>query len=61
MSLIPGLDKFPKHQLTFGRSPIQRLKRLSAALGSDVEVYAKREDCNSGYSDRQPFNVLSSN
>lgn len=48
MSLIPGLSKFPKYSLTFGRTPIQPLKRLSAALGGRVELYAKREDVNSG-------------
>ncbi|KAF2140923.1 uncharacterized protein K452DRAFT_288324 [Aplosporella prunicola CBS 121167] len=43
------LDKFPKTELTFnGPTPIQPLKRLSAALGGKVELYAKREDCNSG-------------
>ncbi|KAJ9627213.1 hypothetical protein H2203_003675 [Taxawa tesnikishii (nom. ined.)] len=42
------LDKFTKQQLTFGPTPIQPLKRLSAALGGKVELYAKREDCNSG-------------
>jgi 1-aminocyclopropane-1-carboxylate deaminase len=34
--------------LTFGPTPIQHLKRLSAHLGGEVELYAKREDCNSG-------------
>ena len=48
MSLIPGLAKFPKHTLTLGRTPIQPLKRLSAALGGRVELFAKREDVNSG-------------
>ncbi|WP_284619381.1 1-aminocyclopropane-1-carboxylate deaminase [Aquabacterium humicola] len=43
-----NLEKFPRHALTFGPSPIQPLKRLSAALGGEVELYAKREDCNSG-------------
>ncbi|VDB95680.1 unnamed protein product [Peniophora sp. CBMAI 1063] len=43
------LDKFPKHELTFpGPTPIQHLARLSAALGGKVQLYAKREDCNSG-------------
>jgi 1-aminocyclopropane-1-carboxylate deaminase len=48
MALIPGLNKFPKETLTFGKTPIQPLKRLSAALGGKVEIYAKREDVNSG-------------
>jgi 1-aminocyclopropane-1-carboxylate deaminase len=32
----------------FGPSPIHPLPRLSEALGGGVEVWAKREDCNSG-------------
>ena len=43
-----NLKRFPRHPLTFGPSPIQALKRLSAHLGGGVELYAKREDCNSG-------------
>ncbi|MDQ7956561.1 MAG: 1-aminocyclopropane-1-carboxylate deaminase [Pseudomonadota bacterium] len=43
-----NLQKFPRHPLTFGPTPIQPLKRLSAHLGGEVELYAKREDCNSG-------------
>ncbi|SCU86804.1 LADA_0E00386g1_1 [Lachancea dasiensis] len=43
-----GLEKFQRYPLTFGPSPITHMKRLSAALGGDVEIYAKREDCNSG-------------
>ena len=43
-----NLQKFPRHPLTFGPTPIQPLKRLSAHLGGKVELYAKREDCNSG-------------
>jgi 1-aminocyclopropane-1-carboxylate deaminase len=39
---------FPRHQLMFGPTPIERLERLSAHLGGGVEIYAKREDCNSG-------------
>lgn len=42
------LQRFPRHSLTFGPTPIQPLKRLSAHLGGKVELYAKREDCNSG-------------
>ena len=42
------LQKFPRHSLTFGPTPIQPLKRLSAHLGGKVELFAKREDCNSG-------------
>ena len=45
---MAGLDDFPRHPLTFGPSPIHPLKRLSAHLGGKVEIWAKREDCNSG-------------
>ncbi|MBU65224.1 MAG: 1-aminocyclopropane-1-carboxylate deaminase [Cupriavidus sp.] len=43
-----NLKRFARHSLTFGPTPIQPLKRLSAHLGDKVELYAKREDCNSG-------------
>lgn len=43
-----NLDRYPRHALTFGPSPIQPLKRLSTHLGGQVDLYAKREDCNSG-------------
>jgi len=43
-----NLKRFPRHTLTFGPTPIQPLHRLSAHLGGKVELYAKREDCNSG-------------
>nr|WP_315591527.1 1-aminocyclopropane-1-carboxylate deaminase [uncultured Cupriavidus sp.] len=43
-----NLKRFARHPLTFGPTPIQPLKRLSAHLGGKVELYAKREDCNSG-------------
>jgi len=43
-----NLKKFARHALTFGPTPIQHLKRLSAHLGGKVDLYAKREDCNSG-------------
>lgn len=42
------LDKFERYPLTFGPTPIEHLARLSGHLGGDVEIYAKREDCNSG-------------
>ncbi len=38
----------PREILTFGPSPIQNLPRISQALGGKVNVYAKREDVNSG-------------
>src|SRR3954469_11206412 len=41
------LQRFDRYPLTFGPTPIQPLKRLSAELGGKVELYAKREDCNS--------------
>jgi 1-aminocyclopropane-1-carboxylate deaminase len=43
-----ALADFPRADLLFGPSPVHRLERLSAALGGDVEIWAKREDCNSG-------------
>ncbi|MBO7811719.1 1-aminocyclopropane-1-carboxylate deaminase [Burkholderia pseudomallei] len=43
-----NLQKFSRYPLTFGPTPIQPLKRLSAHLGGKVELYAKRDDCNSG-------------
>jgi 1-aminocyclopropane-1-carboxylate deaminase len=42
------IDDFPRVPLMFGPSPVHPLPRLSAALGGRVEVWAKREDCNSG-------------
>jgi 1-aminocyclopropane-1-carboxylate deaminase len=45
MSLV---QKFERYPLTFGPTPIEPLPRLSAALGGKVQIYAKREDCNSG-------------
>ena len=45
---MSSLDDFPRYPLTFGPSPIHPLQRLSAHLGGKVEIWAKREDCNSG-------------
>ena len=42
------LERFERYPLTFGPTPIERLDRLSAHLGGAVQIYAKREDCNSG-------------
>lgn len=39
----------PRKALLFGPSPIQHLPRISEALGGKVNIYAKREDCNSGF------------
>ena len=41
------LDRFARHPLLFGPSPIQPLERLTAHLGGP-RIWAKREDCNSG-------------
>jgi len=41
------LDRFPRHPLLFGPSPIQELPRLTAHLGGP-RIWAKREDMNSG-------------
>ena len=43
-----SLDDFARVPLLFGPSPIHPLRRLGAVLGGDVEIWAKREDCNSG-------------
>jgi 1-aminocyclopropane-1-carboxylate deaminase len=42
------LSKFHRYPLTFGPTHIEKLSRLSQHLGGGVEIYAKREDCNSG-------------
>lgn len=42
------LEKFERYPLMFGPTPIEKLERLSAHLGGAVEIFAKREDCNSG-------------
>jgi len=41
------LEKFARHPLLFGPSPLHPLERLTKFLGG-AEVWAKREDCNSG-------------
>ena len=41
------LADFPRHQLTFGPSPVHPMPRLTAHLGG-ASVWAKREDCSSG-------------
>jgi 1-aminocyclopropane-1-carboxylate deaminase len=43
-----SLDDFSRTPLMFGASPVHRLERLSEHLGGAVEIWAKREDCNSG-------------
>jgi 1-aminocyclopropane-1-carboxylate deaminase len=42
------LENFERCKLTFGPTPIEKLDRLGQHLGGAVEIYAKREDCNSG-------------
>jgi 1-aminocyclopropane-1-carboxylate deaminase len=42
------IDSFERVPLTFGPSPVHRLDRLTGHLGGNVEIWAKREDCNSG-------------
>ena len=42
------LEKFKRFPLMFGPTPIEPLSRLSECLGGRVDLYAKREDCNSG-------------
>ena len=43
-----SLEDFDRVELLFGPSPVHRLERLSEQLGGNVEIWAKREDCNSG-------------
>jgi len=43
-----NLNKFERYPLTFGPTPIEHLPRLSKAIGGKVEIFAKRDDCNSG-------------
>ena len=43
-----NLERFARVPLLFGPSPVHRLERLSAHLGGEVDIWAKREDCNSG-------------
>src|SRR2546423_11155607 len=42
------LEKFERYPLTFGPTHIEKLERRTQHLGGQVELYAKREDCNSG-------------
>src|SRR5437773_2311416 len=44
---VVKLEKFARHPLLFGPSPIHPLERLTKFLDG-AEVWAKREDCNSG-------------
>ena len=42
------LSQFERYPLTFGQTPIEHLPRLTEAVGGKVNIYAKRDDCNSG-------------
>jgi 1-aminocyclopropane-1-carboxylate deaminase len=42
-----NLDRFPRHPLSFGPSPLHPLPRLTRHLGG-ATIWAKRDDCNSG-------------
>ena len=43
-----SIERFDRVPLLFGPSPVHRLERLSEHLGGTVDIWAKREDCNSG-------------
>jgi 1-aminocyclopropane-1-carboxylate deaminase len=43
-----ALADFDRLPLLYGPSPVHRLERLEAHLGGAVEIWAKREDSNSG-------------
>jgi 1-aminocyclopropane-1-carboxylate deaminase len=46
-----ALSDFPRHQLTFGPSPVHPMARLTAHLadgGAGPQIWAKRDDCNAG-------------
>src|SRR5256885_4312372 len=44
---MAALDDFPRYELTFGPSPLQRLDRLTEHLGG-ARLWAKRDDVSSG-------------
>jgi 1-aminocyclopropane-1-carboxylate deaminase/D-cysteine desulfhydrase-like pyridoxal-dependent ACC family enzyme len=41
---MPSISELPRHRLWDGPSPLQRLPRLTAALGGHTELWVKRED-----------------
>ena len=43
-----NLKKFERYPLTFGSTPIEFLPRLSKEISGNLQIYAKRDDCNSG-------------
>jgi len=48
VQLPPTFDAIKAFPLLLGPSPIQYLERITGALGGKVQIYAKRDDCNSG-------------
>jgi 1-aminocyclopropane-1-carboxylate deaminase len=48
MTSTAGIERFDRVPLLFGPSPVHRLERLTEHLGGKVDIWAKREDCNSG-------------
>src|SRR5262249_61641476 len=46
--MLTKLGKFERYPLTFSPTPIEHLPRMTKALGGKVEIWAKRDDCNSG-------------
>lgn len=48
ITLPEPFASIPRESFLFGPSPIQQLPRMSKELGGKVNIYAKREDCNSG-------------
>src|SRR2546423_6584036 len=43
-----ALADFARVPLLFGPSPVHRLERVTGRLGGKVDLWAKRDDCNSG-------------
>src|ERR1700710_3088989 len=46
--MLTKLAKFERYPLTFGPTPVEHLPRMTKALGGKVEIWATRDDCNSG-------------
>ncbi|MEM6623465.1 MAG: 1-aminocyclopropane-1-carboxylate deaminase [Pseudomonadota bacterium] len=42
------LAQFDRYPLTYGPTPVEHLPRMTDALGGKVQIWAKRDDCNSG-------------
>ncbi|KAJ7156220.1 ACC deaminase [Mycena filopes] len=47
VTLPTPFSAIPRTNLLFGPSPIHPLERMTADLGGKVQIWAKREDCNS--------------